>query len=192
MQRLQKSGTAAFTLTLVLTALLHIDSRPQRADPVRFTDEVISARQMGPVGGELLLSESGTDDRLGTYIRTVLFSRDESRFAFVQYDHTGSTIMLGDVEMLDNEASISGGSNGYQPAALYNSEDVLFNLAWSPVGDFLLFASKPAMTTAAWFEPRGKTRATLYSLDLNTLEVSLLIQQSPAEIKASSTETSLT
>ena len=192
MQRLQKSGTAAFTLTLVLTTLLHIDSRPQRADPVRFTDEVISARQMGAVGGELLLSESGTDDRLGTDISTVLFSRDESRFAFVQYDHTGSTIMLSDVEMLDNEASISEGSNGYQPAALYNSEDVLFNLAWSPVGDALLFASKPAMTTAAWFEPRGKTRATLYSLDLNTLKVSLLIQQSPAEIKASSTETSLT
>jgi hypothetical protein len=48
------------------------------------------------------------------------------------------------------------------------------------------------MTTAAWFEPRAKTKATLYLLDLNTLEVSLLIQQSPAEIKASSTEMSLT
>ena len=192
MQRLQKSGTAAFTLTLVLTALLHIDSRPQQAEPLRFTDEVISAGKMGPVGGELLLSESGNDDRLGTDMSKVLFSRDESQFAFVQYDHTGSTIMLGDVEMLDNEASISEGSSGYQPAALYNSEEVLFNLAWSPVGNALLFASKPAMTTAAWFEPRAKSRATLYSLDLNTLEVSLLIQQSPAEIKARGTEMSLT
>lgn len=134
MQRLQKSGTAAFTLTLVLTTLLYIDSRPQQA---------------GPVGGELLLSESGNDDRLGTDMSKVLFSRDESRLAFVQYDHTGSTIMLGDVEMLDNEASISEGGSGYQPAALYNSEDILFNLAWSPVGDALLFAAKPAMTTAA-------------------------------------------
>ena len=192
MQRMQKSGIAAFTLTLVLTTLLHIDSRSQQAEPVRFTDEVISAAEMGPVGGELMLSKSGNDSSLGTDISKVLFSRDESRFAFVQYDHTGSTIMLGDVGMLDNEASISEGNNGYQPAALYNSEDVLFNLAWSPVGDALLFASKPAMTTAAWFEPRAKTKATLYLLDLNTLEVSVLIQQSPAEIKASSTEMSLT
>lgn len=192
MQRLQKSGTAAFTLSLVLTTLLYFDSQPYQVEPTNFTDEIVSATGIRPVGGELMLSESGNDDRIGTDISKVLFSSDESRFAYVQYDHTGSTIMLGDVEALDAEAVISEGSNGYQPAALYNSEDILFNLAWSPVGDALLFASKPAMTTTAWFEPRVKTRATLYSLDLNTLEVSVLIQQSPAEIKANSTEMSLT
>lgn len=192
MRQLQKSGTAAFTLSLVLTSLLYLDSRPQQADSANFTDEVVSATGIVPVGGELLLSESGSDEKFGTDISKVLFSSDESRFAYVQYDHAGSTIMLGDVEALDNQAAIVEGRNGYQPAALYNSEDILFNLAWSPVGDALLFAGKPAMTTTAWFEPRVKTRATLYSLDLNTLEVSVLIQQSPAEIEASSTEMSLT
>ena len=189
---LQKSAPAAFALTLVLTFLLHLDSLSRQPEPASFRDEIISTADRSEIGGKVVLSDANSDDKLGAEIDKVLLSRDESRFAYVQYDHTGSTIMLGDMGALETAEVISEGDNDYKPAALFNSKDILFNLAWSPIGDALLFASKPAMTTTAWFDPKLKPVAKLYSLDLDTLEVSLLVEQSPAEMDPTSSEMSLT
>ena len=104
--------------------------------------------------------------------------------------------MLGEVAALGSEMTsdhaITEGEGIYEPAALYNSSDILFNLTWSPLGDALLFASKPAMTTAALFgSPMHSNVATLYSLDLSTLELSVLVEQTPKSEKDSA-ELSLT
>ena len=191
-QNLQKSAPAAFALTLVLTFLLHLDSLSRQPQPASFSDEIISTADSSVVGGKVVLSDANSDDKLGAEIGNVLLSRDENRFAYVQYDHTGSTIMLGEMGALETDGVITEGDSEYQPAALYNSKDILFNLAWSPIGDALLFASKPALTTTAWFDPKLKPVAKLYSLDLDTLEVSLLVEQTPAEMESASSEMSLT
>ena len=90
-------------------------------------------------------------------------SLDEKQYAFIQYDTSGSTIFLG------------GLGTAIEPAPVYYSNQHVFNLAWSPVGNNLLFAIKPSMTTTAMYSTMGET-AELLTLNLNTLETSRLVE----------------
>ena len=114
-------------------------------------------------GGELQLSTLDRDSSAVEYIATPIVSLDEKQYAFIQYDTSGSTIFLG------------GLGTAIEPVPVYYSSQHVFNLAWSPVGNNLLFAMKPSMTTAAMYSSVNE-RAELITLNLNTLETSRLLE----------------
>lgn len=122
------------------------------------------------LGGQLQLSTIENSPAVVESIATPVVSLDEKQYAFIQYDSNGSTIFLG------------GFGTAIEPAPVYFSNQHLFNLAWSPVGNNLLFAKKPSMTTAAVYSSAGDM-AELLTLNLNTLEISRLVEDvNPADV----------
>jgi hypothetical protein len=72
-----------------------------------------------------------------------------------------------------------------EPVPVYYSSQHVSNLAWSPVGNNLLFAMKPSVKTAAMHSTVSET-AELITLNLNTLETSRLLEDiHPVESKPS-------
>ena len=114
-------------------------------------------------GGELQLSTVDRDYNPAEYIAMPIVSLDQKQYAFIQYDTSGSTIFLGGLD------------TAIEPVPVYNSSQHVFNLAWSPVGNNLLFAMKPSMTTAAMYSSVNES-AELITLNLNTLETSRLLE----------------
>lgn len=138
--------------------------------PILLSDELLNTKP-DYLGGELQLSTIDKNSTAVESIATPIVSLDEKQYAFIQYDTGGSTIFLG------------GLGTAVEPVPVYNSNQHLFNLAWSPVGNNLLFAMKPSMTTAAVYSTVGET-AELVTLNLNTLETSRLVEDlNPAESK---------
>lgn len=173
---------AAGFATLALSLLLAVSSA---STPVSesfpkaqlLADEIISTNPAFE-GGTLTLSTASNTKSLSDTIETPVIASDGNRFAYIQYDHTGSTIYLGALD-----AAIA-------PTAVYNSSDRLFNLAWSPVGNSLLFAHQAGMTTAALLSP--SPRPELLSLNLDSFEARKLIEaDTPTETKPA-TELNLT
>ena len=121
-------------------------------------------------GGELTLSTVENSELTVDSIETPVISNSANKYAYIKYDHTGSTIYLGDLQ-----------EQMTAPVAIYNSSATLYNLAWSPVGEYLLFAKKSTMTNAAIFS-REQEPAQLIALNLETLEAHRLVEelQSPA------------
>ena len=130
--------------------------------PTLLSDELLDNKP-DYLGGKLQLSTIDSSSSVVDSIATPVMSLDEKKYAFIQYDTSGSTIFLGRL-----------GTAG-EPIPLYYSSQYLFNLAWSPVGNNLLFAMKPSMRTAAVFSTAGET-AELITLNINTLETSRLIE----------------
>lgn len=133
-------------------------------DKVNFTallSDGLLDNKLDYLGGKLQL---GTFDRSPSSIATPILSLDEKQYAFIQYDTSGSTIFLG------------GLGTTIEPTPVYYSSQHLFNLAWSPVGNNLLFAMKPSIRSAAVFLTASET-AELVTLNLNTLETGRLTEE---------------
>lgn len=132
------------------------------SSPALLSDELLDNKP-DYQGGELQLSTTDSNSIAVEYIATPVVSLDEKQYAFIQYDTRGSTIFLG------------GLGTAIEPIPVYYSRQHVFNLAWSPVGNNLLFAMKPSMTTAVMYSTVGET-AELITLNLNTLETSRLLE----------------
>jgi len=132
------------------------------SSPVLLSDELLDNKS-DYQGGELQLSTVDSNSSAVEYIATPIVSLDEKQYAFIQYDTSGSTIFLG------------GLGTAIEPVPVYYSSQHVFNLAWSPVGNNLLFAMRPSMTTAAMYSTVNET-AELITLNLNTLETSRLLE----------------
>jgi DNA-binding winged helix-turn-helix (wHTH) protein len=132
------------------------------SSPVLLSDELLNNKP-NYQGGELQLSTVDSNSGAVEYIATPIMSLDEKQYAFIQYDTSGSTIFLG------------GLGTAIEPVPVYYSSQHVFNLAWSPVGNNLLFAMRPSMTTAAMYSTVNET-AELITLNLNTLETSRLLE----------------
>jgi hypothetical protein len=132
------------------------------SSPALLSDELLDNKP-DYQGGELQLSTVDSNSSAVEYIATPIVSLDEKQYAFIQYDTSGSTIFLG------------GLGTAIEPIPVYYSSQHIFNLAWSPVENNLLFAMKPSMTTAAMYSSVNE-RAELITLNLNTLETSRLLE----------------
>jgi len=158
------SAACLFLLVAGWVSLADTDVIKRGFDRVNFTallSDGLLDNKLDYLGGKLQLS---TIDRSPSSIATPIVSLDEKQYAFIQYDTSGSTIFLG------------GLGTAIEPTPVYYSRQHLFNLAWSPVGNSLLFAMKPSIRSAAVFLTAGET-AELVTLNLNTLETSRLMEE---------------
>jgi len=165
----KQSVGAALCLSLVLGAWLQSnvpDSANGIVTPEQWSDELVVSTESAGLKDEIVLSSTiPLDEDSGKTTKPVL-SQDEEQFAFIQYDHTGSTLYLGQV------------NSDFEPVPVFNSLDVLYNLAWSPLGNALIFASKPALTPALYDEKRN-LKSELFSFDLDSFRLSKLVEKSP-------------
>ncbi len=176
-QATRQSGFLAFGLAVVLAGWLGLgQTLNQKVLPV-LSDELIPSSN-GVIGASVTLSKSENQPLKTDGIAQPVFAGDQERFAYIQYSHTGSTIYLGEI------------ASDYEPVPVFNSQDILYNLTWSPLGNSLLFASKPVLTTTALFEKQAE--ATLYALNLDSLELNELIEQAPSRKDGSQMDLSLT
>ncbi len=164
---------SAACLCLIVATWISFDGMPgfeNDSEAVFLTDEML-AGERDFLGGELQLSTMGSEPVVEA-IATPVVSVDEKQYAFIQYGTSGSTIFLG------------GLGTAIEPVPVYHSNQYIFNLTWSPVGNNLLFAMQPSMATAAMYAPMHET-ADLLMLNLNTLETSRLIEEmNPADSKS--------
>ncbi len=176
-QPARQSGVLAFGLAVVLAGWLGLGQTlgPQQV-PV-LSDELVPSAN-GLLGASVTLSKSETKELEIDGAAKPIFAGDQERFAYIQYGHTGSTIYLGEI------------ASEYEPVPVFNSQDILYNLTWSPLGNSLLFASKPVMTTTALFE--SQPEATLYALNLDSLELNELVEQAPSRKDGGPMDLSLT
>jgi DNA-binding winged helix-turn-helix (wHTH) protein len=139
------------------------------------------------MGGEFRLStmDMGEHDNWGATdipaasASVPVVSSDGNQYAYISYNQNGSTIYLG---------SLSG---AMEPVAVYSNSSHLYNLAWSPLGDGLLFAKKTGLTTAAIYS-RGANNDELYNLDLDTYVASKLTLDNSPAVNTPVTKQSLT
>ncbi len=157
-----------FALVLLISGWLSLDSEPgaPQFEPqsVVLQDEVMHS-QTPMYQGDMTLRTSDDSVVENDSVETPVLSQDGSRFAYIQYDHMGSTIYLGDLD------------NMTEPVAVYFCDSYLYNLAWSPLGNALLFAQKATMTNAL-YSNRNKT-ATLMQLNLDSYKATRLVGEEP-------------
>lgn len=186
LSRQQRAGIAMLCLTVALGSWLTQENagRPisNPIAPQLVADEVIADELvedgMQIFGGEFSMSVIENPELAVASIEAPVISNKTSKYAYIRYDHTGSTIFLGDLEQ-----EIAA------PVAIYNSPAMLYNLAWSPVGERLLFARKSILMNAAIFSQEQEP-AELITLNLETLDAYRLVEEAqPAEL---TTELNLT
>lgn len=169
------AALSAAGLCLILAGWLTIDAQnlvDLDRGQVVLSDDVVN-EEPDYLGGTLQLSTINESSTVVESIASPVVSLGEKQYAFIQYDTTGSTIFLG------------GFGTAIEPVPVYYSNRQLFNLAWSPVGNNLLFARRPNDSTAAVFSPVGET-AELLMLNLNTLETTRLVEDmNPADTEPS-------
>ena len=165
------AAIAAASLCLIIAWWMYQDTESLidiNRGPLLLSDNVLNEEPVY-LGGTLQLSTIEGSSAVVESIASPLVSLDEKQYAFIQYDTSGSTIFLG------------GFGTAIEPVPVYYSNRQLFNLAWSPVGNNLLFARRPNVSTAAVFSPLDET-AELLMLNLNTLETTRLVEDmSPAD-----------
>lgn len=165
-------AVSAACLSLIFASWFSLDAIPgleRESEAILLSDEVLDVDR-DFLGGELQLSTMDNSTILESTASLTL-SPDEKQYAFIEYDTSGSTIFLGDM------------NTAIEPVPVYFSNRHLFNLAWSPVGNNLLFAMQPSLTSTAVYTPINET-ADLIMLNLNTLETSRLVEDlNPAETK---------
>ena len=176
-----QSVLAACCLCLIFAGWLHYsETVPDYQGDVRFVDEIVNTGENNFWQKAGLQDELVSGNAMGTAIVAerlpqYAFSQYQDRFAYIQYDHNGSTLFLGKL-----------GSNT-APVAIFSSTEFLSNLTWSPLGSALLFARQPAQTGTALFEQAGASGAELFSFDLETFKLSRLVEKSAAEAAAAVT-----
>lgn len=173
-----RGAISALCLSLLVGSLGFTDRFSGDTNSIELADELLE-NTPEYFGGELTLSTMNDPRPITESIAKPVVSLDEKQYAFIQYDNAGSTIFLGDL------------GTAQEPVPVYYSNKYLFNLAWAPVGNNLLFAMKPGMTTTALFSS-VRDSAELVLLDLDTYKTSRLIQQQIPNEENSSTESKLT
>ena len=155
-------GTAAAAACLSLLVGLGLFSGgglPTSPERPLLADEVVTGSNT--ILGEVLLSSTEPGDERRNERPVV--APDGERFAYIKRDLSGYTLYIG---RLDGES---------EPVAIYSSPTRLSNLAWSPVGNALLFARHDAVTPAAVFDGEA-ARARLLSLDLDNGQLHHLVE----------------
>lgn len=164
----KQSVAAAMCLSLVLAAWLQAQNS-NSMDSVSlgpWSDELVMTETIAALKDEIVLSSKDLADTDNERITQPVLSQNEYQFAYIQYDHTGSTLFLGQI------------NGDFEPVPVFNSMDILYNLAWSPIGNALIFASKPALTPAL-YDNKRREESILYSFDLDSFRLSRLVEKSP-------------
>lgn len=91
-------------------------------------------------------------------------SSDGRLFAVVRYNEEGSSLLLGSMELPNS------------PVTVLSTQDMIYNLQWSPLDRALLFAQSPRLAPASLL-PLDE-RASLVMFDLDTFQTKVL--QGPA------------
>ena len=97
-----------------------------------------------------------------------ILSEDGQTLAYIRYENNVSTVFLSTVKSIESALPV------------FSSENRLYNLNWSPLGNALLFASEPTTITTTLLKNREKT-TDLLMLDLETLKTSVLIDGNPEQ-----------
>lgn len=187
-QQLRQSAVAACSLALILAFLLQgyesMENNNDSFPAFPLGDELVYSAAEQQLRDEVVLSSAvsgGDASGVNTNNKTeAVVSQDGDRFAYIQYDQKGSTLFLGEVE------------SSFDPVPIFNSSDKLYNLAWSPLQDALLFAGKSTLTTTTLYGREINDQAKLYSFDLESFRLSLLVEEVPTTLPASKSELSLT
>ena len=167
-----RSAITALCLTLSIVTSLQLSPNPDSTanvpSPILLVDEVVANGQQW-LGAKIILSTAETPQFESGAMAFPVVSHAGDQYAYIHYDDSGSTIYLGD---LDEMA---------EPVAIYSCNTYLYNLAWSPVGNSLLFASRASMTIPALFSPVQES-ADFLMLDLDSFTLRQLIEDdSPIE-----------
>ncbi|MEX2468308.1 MAG: winged helix-turn-helix domain-containing protein [Pseudohongiellaceae bacterium] len=159
------TGVAAACLGLLvgLGMLTETGSSGPRWDSPLLADEVISSGN--PILGRVSLSSTSALPDAAQVIEKPVVASDGKRFAYIKRDLAAYTLYLGE---MDSET---------EPVALLTSQVRLSNLAWSPVGNALLFARHDTMTPAAVFDGEHE-QAELLSLNLDNGRLRRLVEDS--------------
>ena len=177
-----KAAISALCLTLVMVTWLQLSPSPESTAnvpaPTLLADEVVANGQQW-LGAKIILSTAEIPEFESGAMASPVVSHAGDRYAYIQYGERGSTIYLGDLDEMT------------KPVAVYSCNTYLYNLAWSPVGNSLLFASKAGMTIPALFSPVQETAGFLM-LDLDSLTLRQLIEDDPSTEPASVKSINLT
>jgi len=177
-----KAAISALCLTLVLVTWFQLsparESTANVSAPILLADEVVADRRQW-LGAKFILSTAETPEFESGTMATPVVSHAGDKYAYIHYGERGSTIYLGDLDETT------------QPVAVYSCNTYLYNLAWSPVGNSLLFASKAGMTIPALFSPVQEAAGFLM-LDLDSLTLRQLIEDDPSTEPASVKSINLT
>ena len=92
-----------------------------------------------------------------------VISRDGRLFAQIRYSDEGSSLLLGSTDLPSS------------PVTVLSTQDVLYNLQWSPIDRALLFAQSPRITNAALL---GQEQASLVMFDIDSFSTRVI--QGPA------------
>lgn len=159
------TGVAAACLSLLVGLGMLAEngnSGPQWDSPL-LGDELISSGDS--ILGQVSLSSTSALPDAAAFIEKPVIASDGKRFAYIERDLAAYTLYLGE---MDSET---------EPVALLTSQARLSNLAWSPVGNALLFARHDTMTPAAVFDG-GHEQAELFSLNLDSGGLHRLVEDS--------------
>ena len=176
MARTPKTALIAITLTALLATTLAIDSVGNSGSerdgliriPTALVDEIIvnEPSYLGYLGylggGEFALTANNLETGNKSATRPVV-SHDGRSYAYLSYDQDGSTIFVGTL----NEMSA--------PCAIYHDPQKLLNLAWSPLGQSLLFSRKTKLTNAALFS-NNQAESQLLVLNLASGKLKRLVE----------------
>lgn len=185
MAQAPKSALMAITLAALLAATVSIDSVGNLADdsvgnlvgdsaleagtlvriPTALADEILvnETSHSNYLGVHLALSAADTLEASSESATRPVVSHDGSSYAYLSYDQKGSTIFVGSLNEMNS------------PCAIYHDSEKLVNLAWSPVGQSLLFSKKAKLTNAALFS-NSQAESQLLVLNLATGKVQRLIK----------------
>lgn len=153
---------------------------PQSADSISplnssvlVYDRVIQADSATDMPGSLAVFSSTSTGTDNWSIGTPVISNDGSSVAHIRYSSTGSTIYFR--KIASTQATM----------AIYSSNEYLYNLKWSPVGNALLFASQKTLATNTLYSD-SKNTPSLIMLDLNGFAVKVLLEGDDREASDSS------
>jgi len=161
-------STVCFSLLLSLwlwqsSPLPSADGRLIPVATTQLVDEVISNDESW-IGAEITLSNSTGSRNSADLEQSIVVSNDRSKLAYIVHNSNSSTVFV---------ASVASLTMAYP---VFTSSEKLSNLRWSPIGEALLFASRPKLATTALFSS-NRDPAKLIFVDVNTLTVKELLSE---------------
>ena len=89
-----------------------------------------------------------------------VLSRNGDLFAYISYNDAGSSLILGSITSFSS------------PVNVYETEELIFNLQWSPVDNILMFAQTPRFSPAAMSPDRELVRLVMF--DISTMAATVV------------------
>jgi DNA-binding winged helix-turn-helix (wHTH) protein len=171
MALIPKPALMAITLTALLATTFAIYSKGNLGSepdgliriPTVLVDEVVVNEPSGLGGKGFALSSANNIKTANKSATRPVVSHDGTSYAYLSYDQDGSTIFVGTL----NEMSA--------PCAIYHDPERLLNLAWSPLGQSLLFSKKTKLTNAALFS-NNQAKSQLLVLNVASGELKRLVE----------------